>query len=189
MIKLKDLLNEIKFDSNGQMKIKKQYNTVSDFEKDAKNGDYVWVGKNANDFKNIGQSYLSKVVGKDSEGNAILTPWKRNKKYTIPQKDQLVFVVESIKEASYSDTYFNTATDAVEFARNQAEKKGFEIDPQDWNSEITMGGRYSRTRPGVGKTNSFSVGLLKNGKPQRKNLNISLYGMESGKFELTYYIN
>jgi hypothetical protein len=52
-----------------------------------------------------------------------------------------------------------------------------------------MGGRYSRTRPGVGKTNSFSVGLLKGGKPQRKNLNISLYGMESGKFELTYYIN
>ena len=38
-------------------------------------------------------------------------------------------------------------------------------------------------------TNSFSVGLLKGGKPQRKNLNISLYGMESGKFELTYYIN
>ena len=95
MIKLSDLLNEIKFDSNGQMKIKKQYNSVSDFEKNAKNGDYVWVGKNPKDFKNIGQSYLSKVVGKDEEGNAILTPWKRNKKYTIPQKDQLVFVVET----------------------------------------------------------------------------------------------
>jgi hypothetical protein len=101
--------------------------------------------------------------------------------------DKLKF--KSVNEASDSDTYFNTATDAVEHARTQAEKKGFEIDPQDWNSEITMGGRYSRTRPGVGKTNSFSVGLLKNGKPQKKNLNISLYGMESGKFELTYYIN
>ena len=87
------------------------------------------------------------------------------------------------------ETYFKTASDAVGYARTQAEKKGFEIDSQDWNSEITMGGRYSRTRPGVGKTNSFSVGLLKGGKPQRKNLNISLYGMESGKFELTHYIN
>jgi hypothetical protein len=95
---------------------------------------------------------------------------------------------ESVNEAK-DETYFKTASDAVGYARAQAEKKGFEIDEQDWNSEITMGGRYSRTRPGVGKTNSFSVGLLKGGKPQRKNLNISLYGMESGKFELTYYIN
>jgi hypothetical protein len=88
-----------------------------------------------------------------------------------------------------NDTYFNTATEAVMYARTQAEKKGFEIDENDWNSEITTGGRYSRTRPGIGKTHSFSVGLSKAGKPQRKNLNISLYGMESGNFELTYYIN
>lgn len=94
-----------------------------------------------------------------------------------------------LKEASYSDTYFDTATDAVGYARTQAEKRGFEIDSNDWNSQITLGGRYTRTRPSVGKTHSFSVGLLKGGKPQRKNLNISLYGMASGKFELTYYIN
>jgi hypothetical protein len=94
-----------------------------------------------------------------------------------------------VKEASYSDTYFNSATDAVMFARTQAEKRGFQINDEDWHSQITLGGKYSRTRPGVGKTHSFSVGLLKGGKPQRKNLNISLYGMESGKFELTHYIN
>lgn len=92
-----------------------------------------------------------------------------------------------VQEAN--ETYFKSATEAVMYARTQAEKRGFEIDPQDWNSEITMGGRYSRTRPGVGKTHSFSVGLLKGGKPQRKNLNISLYGMPSGKFELTHYIS
>ena len=86
-----------------------------------------------------------------------------------------------LNEATKDETYFKSATDAVMHARTQAEKKGFEINDEDWNSEITMGGRYSRTRPGVGKTNSFSVGLLKGGKPQRKNLNISLYGMESGK--------
>ncbi len=97
--------------------------------------------------------------------------------------------VESLKEANNNDTYFNTATEAVMYARTQAEKKGFEIDENDWNSQITTGGRYSRTRPGIGKTHSFSVGLSKAGKPQRKSLNISLYGMESGKFELTYYIN
>jgi hypothetical protein len=92
-----------------------------------------------------------------------------------------------VQEAN--ETYFKSATEAVMYARTQAEKRGFEIDQQDWNSEITMGGKYSRTRPGVGKTHSFSVGLLKGGKPQKKNLNISLYGMPSGKFELTHYIS
>jgi hypothetical protein len=52
-----------------------------------------------------------------------------------------------------------------------------------------MGGKYSRSRPGVGKTHTFTIGLLRNGKPQRKALQISVYGMESGKFELTNYIN
>jgi len=88
-----------------------------------------------------------------------------------------------------NDTYFKSATDAVMFARTQAEKRGFQIDEDEWNSQITMGGRYSRTRPGVGKTHSLSIGLLKNGKPQRKNLTITLYGMDSGNFELNHYIN
>jgi hypothetical protein len=92
-----------------------------------------------------------------------------------------------VKEAN--EIYFNTASAAVDYARTQAEKKGFEINDEDWYSQITMGGKYSRMRPGVGKMHSFSVGLLKGGKPQRKNLNISIYGMESGKFELTHYIN
>lgn len=96
-------------------------------------------------------------------------------------------VVKPLKEAD--EIYFKTASEAVDYARTKAEKKGFEINAEDWNSQITMGGRYSRTRPGVGKTHSFAVGLLKGGKPQRKNLVITLYGMPSGKFELTSYIN
>ena len=49
--------------------------------------------------------------------------------------------------------------------------------------------RYSRLRPSVGKTHTFQIGLLKKGKPQRKGLSISLFGMDSGNYELTYYIN
>jgi len=92
-----------------------------------------------------------------------------------------------IQEAN--DTYFNSFTDAVSYARKATEKRGFEIDEDDWQSQIALGGKYTRSRPGIGKSNSFSIGVLKGGKPQRKNLNISVYGMESGKFELTYYIN
>ena len=93
-----------------------------------------------------------------------------------------------IKEASHSDTYFNTFTDAAEFARKTAEKKGFEIDTNDWHSQVTMGGRYSRARPSVGKTTTFTVNLLKNNKPTKKYLHFQVYGMQSGKFELNNYI-
>ena len=88
-----------------------------------------------------------------------------------------------------NNDYFKTAGEAVDFAKAAVEKKGFTIDEDDWNSQITMGGKYNRLRPGVGKTHSFIIGLLKNDKPQQKGLSISLYGMDSGKFELTYYIN
>jgi hypothetical protein len=88
-----------------------------------------------------------------------------------------------------NDTYFKTASEAAEYAKKQVEKKGFQVDEDDWQSQIGFGGKYSRMRPSVGKTHSFSIGLIKNGKPQRKALHISLYGMNSGQYELTHYIN
>lgn len=99
---------------------------------------------------------------------------------------------ESMKLSSLveaGDTYFKSASEAADAARAMAEKKGYEIDENDWHSQIALGGKYNRLRPGVGKTHSFIVQLLKNGKPQRKALSISLYGMESGSYELTTYIN
>ena len=88
-----------------------------------------------------------------------------------------------------NDTYFKSFTDAVEFARKATEKRGFTIDEDDWQSQIAFGGKYSRSRPSKGNTNSFTVGLLKKGKPQRKSLQISVFGMDSGSYELTHYIN
>jgi hypothetical protein len=99
---------------------------------------------------------------------------------------------ESMKLSSLveaGDTYFKSASEAADSARAMAEKKGYEIDENDWHSQIALGGKYNRLRPGVGKTHSFIVQLLKNGKPQRKALSISLYGMASGNYELTTYIN
>ena len=88
-----------------------------------------------------------------------------------------------------NDTYFKSFTQAVEYARKVTEKRGFKIDEDDWQTQIAFGGKYSRSRPSKGKTNSFTVGLLKNGKPQRKSLQISVFGMPSGSYELTQYIN
>ena len=88
-----------------------------------------------------------------------------------------------------NDTYFKSFTQAVEYARKVTEKRGFTIDEDDWQTQIAFGGKYSRSRPSKGKTNSFTVGLLKKGKPQRKSLQISVFGMPSGSYELTQYIN
>ena len=95
----------------------------------------------------------------------------------------------NVKLDEANDTYFKSFTQAVEYARNATEKRGFTLDEDDWQTQIAFGGKYTRSRPSKGKTNSFTVGLLKNGKPQRKSLQISVFGMDSGSYELTHYIN
>ena len=92
---LAEPINEISYTSTGDLKIKKQYKSLDDYEDNAKVGDYVWIGRNADDFKGISKNLLSKVVGKNSDG-VILTPYGKNKKYTVPQKNQIVIVVESL---------------------------------------------------------------------------------------------
>ena len=95
----------------------------------------------------------------------------------------------NVKLDEANDTYFKSFTASVEYARKATEKRGFTIDEDDWQTQIAFGGKYSRSRPSKGKTNSFTLGLLKNGKPQRKSLQISVFGMDSGNYELTHYIN
>jgi len=111
---------------------------------------------------------------------------KKDGYITMMVNKKIKGVDESVNEAN--GTYFKAAYEAAEYAKEMAEKKGYQIDGDDWQTQIGFGGKYGRLRPGVGKTHSFSIGLTKNGKPQRKALNISLYGMDRG-YELTYYIN
>jgi len=108
------------------------------------------------------------------------------------KKDIMDFLSKFYKDArneSINEEYYKQASEAADAARKYAEKKGYEIDEDDWQSKIAAGGKYGRLRPGKEKTHTFSIRLLKNGKPQRKMLQVSLYGMPSGKYELTTYIN
>ena len=130
-------------------------------------------------FKHQEKAKVAPSTEKEVNKRGLFNPFRLESKQSM----KLTSLIES------KDTYFRTASEAADTAREMAEKKGYEIDEDDWQSQIAVGGKYNRLRPGVGKTNSFSVALLKNGKPQRKALNISLYGMESGNFELTAYIN
>ena len=134
------------------------------------------------------KGFTSLPIKKQGGGIQPEKAWKEVlKKWILDNAPKTIDLSQQIEEGN--NDYFKTAGEAVEFAKKAAEKKGFDIDEDDWNSQITMGGKYNRLRPGVGKTHSFQIGLLKKGKPQRKGLSISLYGMDSGKYELTHYIN
>lgn len=83
--------------------------------------------------------------------------------------------------------YFNTFSGAVLIAREYAESKGYTINEDDWWDEINMG----PGKPDDGKTTKATIGLSKDGKPQRKALQIQVYnrGSEKKPYELNYYIN
>lgn len=130
---------------------------------------------------------------------------KKVPKSIIDQEREIVFAIRAkqgwkkgkgaigesqLKEAKQDyETYHNSFTDAATDAREMAEKRGYTIDEDDWWNEVASGGRYGRARPAIGKTHTFTVGLLKDGKPQRKALIFTVYGMESGRYELVAYIN
>jgi len=91
---------------------------------------------------------------------------------------------ESITEAkSDYEVYHKSYTSAIEAARAYAEKKGYEINNDDAFTKIGMGPR----KPSEGKTNKFSIELSKDGKVQRKKLQIQVYGMRNS-YELNAYI-
>jgi hypothetical protein len=91
---------------------------------------------------------------------------------------------ESVTEAKAPyEVYHKSYTSAIEAAREYAEKKGFEIDNDDSFRKIGMGPR----KPSEGKTNRFSIQLTKDGKLQRKQLHIQVYGMKNS-YELNTYI-
>jgi len=92
-----------------------------------------------------------------------------------------------LKEAEYK-VYHKSFTDAADEARKLAEKRGYQIDEDDWHSQVALGGKNLRSRPSEGKTTEFIVGLVKDGKPQRKALHFQVYGMKNG-YELNAYVN
>ena len=91
---------------------------------------------------------------------------------------------ESVNEAkSDYEVYHKSYTSAIQAAKAYAEKKGYEINDDDSFRQIGMGPR----KPSEGKTNKFSIELSKDGKVQRKKLQIQVYGMKNS-YELNAYI-
>jgi hypothetical protein len=96
---------------------------------------------------------------------------------------QKIKVASRSKVAKY-EIYHDSYTSAVQEAKRLAEKKGYEIDEDEWFRKISTGPR----KPSVGKTLRHSLSLTKNGKPQRRTLEIQVYGMDNG-YELNAYVS
>ena len=88
-----------------------------------------------------------------------------------------------------SDTYFETLSAALDHVRGMAEKMGYELDEDAVHFQFGTGGIS------YGQTKSATIPLLKDGKPimskSGKELNraisVSIYRMDSGRYELTAY--
>jgi hypothetical protein len=175
---------------------------------------YEYVKKH---YKNAGIPKISDILwtvesvnegrlsfGDLKKGQVLFNKFRSGRKYTILDVNPKVATVknletgnvmqiyslnnyelkESVNEAkSPYEVYHKSYTSAIEAAREYAEKKGFEIDNDDAFTKIGMGPR----KPSEGKTNKFSIQLSKDGKLQRKQLHIQVYGMRNS-YELNAYI-
>jgi len=88
-----------------------------------------------------------------------------------------------VNEKSDYIVYHNTYSSAVDAALEYAKSKGYEINDDDVWNEISVGPK----KPSEGVTNKASIGLTKDGKPQRKMLHLQIYGMKN-RYELNTYI-
>ena len=88
------------------------------------------------------------------------------------------------KEAK-EQLYHNSFSAAVQHAIKQVEKKGYQVDDDDWQRKVASG----PSKPSAGKTNRYTVDLMKNGKPVKQKLQMQVYGMDSGKYELNMYVS
>jgi hypothetical protein len=77
-----------------------------------------------------------------------------------------------------------TFSSAIQHAVEVAAKRGYEVDPDDYDRKVAMGPK----KPSSGKTNTYSLKLTKNGKEQRKALQVQIANLDNKFYELNMYI-
>jgi hypothetical protein len=87
------------------------------------------------------------------------------------------------KEEKNNDTYFETLSQTLDKVLEKATKQGYEIEDQEREFFLFGVGGIS-----YGQTKQASFNLLKDGKPTKKKLQVQIYRMDSGRYELNQYI-
>lgn len=88
-----------------------------------------------------------------------------------------------LRESSYQILH-DTIYSAFQTALAAARKQGYEISDDEEFARIT-----TARKPDVGKHEDYHIELTKGGVPQKKQLHIQIYKMETGRFELNFYIS
>lgn len=105
----------------------------------------------------------------------------------VPKEESMETNKTEIEEAkSDYELYHKDFSTAVQHAIAVAKKRGYDVDKDDWDSKVAMGPR----KPSSGKTNTYSIQLLKGDKVQRKHLQMQVYNKGGGAkpYELNMYI-
>lgn len=151
-------------------------NAVSEIASILRDPNYEVVAPAVSEIKNI---TFSKPFDPKEEWNmAIGIPQAHGEPTGIPSIDKKGATRNKfqIHHRSYSD--------AMQEAYDYANANGYEMIEDNVFQQVTTG----RGKPSVGETRKHSLLLMKNGKIQRKALQVQVYGMESGTYELNVYI-
>jgi hypothetical protein len=95
-----------------------------------------------------------------------------------------MLVFESLDEATDYKVMHKSFTDAVNAAKEKAEKSGYTIDDDEWFRKVSSGPR----KPGTDKTNRYTVELMAKKGAAKKALHFQVYNT-GGAYELNAYIN
>ena len=132
--------------------------------------------------KNKSQAFIDRMVSRSK----LLNQPKPDDEYKrkVVQHLKKKYNEETVNEKSDYEVYHKDYSTAVQTAIKQAEKRGYEVDMDDWHDKVATGPK----KPSSGKTNSFSINLMKDGKPSKKKLQMQVYNMDNHKYELNMYI-
>ena len=132
----------------------------------------------------IDGSDLAKLRGEELSAKQKKIDFNKNNKIDGSDLAKLRREDVELQEKSDYEVYHKDYSTAVQTAIKQAEKRGFEVDMDDWHDKVATGPK----KPSAGKTNSFSINLMKDGKPAKKKLQMQVYNMDNHKYELNMYI-
>lgn len=111
------------------------------------------------------------VNGIDDQGNKLRRPLRS----VVKEEVEL--------EEGYTINH-KTFSSAVQHAKAQVEKQGYTIDDDEWDRKVAMGPK----KPGTGKTNRYTIDLMKGGKETRRKLQMQVY-YDEGRYELNMYVS
>ena len=136
-----------------------------------------------------GETMKSKVYSNKKEAES--AKWDAIQKDKKQSSNRQYKSIEIVKEEVELDEAKNdytinhkTFSAAVQHAKSQVEKQGYTIDDDEWDRKVAMGPK----KPGTGKTNRYTIALMKGGKETKRNLQMQVY-YDEGRYELNMYVS